>query len=70
MSNATATAPQGLVSWNTAKTATGYRFKVTAFVYGEGTETLKSGELPTRARAKSQAQAWVRYYKALQRQAR
>lgn len=45
--------------WNTHKTATGYRWEVTKFVYGEGTTVVFSGECDTRAKAVRQAKRHV-----------
>lgn len=64
-------------SWRTKKTKVGYEFTV-AMIYGrseaEGkneygnyadTEILKKGIMPTRARAKTRAIKYIRYYRAV-----
>ncbi len=53
-----------VITWNTTKTSKGFEFKVIKVGYNVPTETLKSGTLPTRPRAVTQAKKWVRYLKA------
>lgn len=55
--------PGTVVTWNTHKTAAGYQFKVYTVGYQVPTVVLKEGVMSSRARAKTRAQAWVRYYK-------
>lgn len=49
--------------WNTTKTAAGYVWTVTRFIYGGGTTTLQTGTCPTRAQAAGRAKKWVLYYR-------
>ena len=65
--------PKPLFSWNTTKVENGFKGIVTKgtprITPNENgsyldTEVLQEFVLPTRARAKSHAQKWVRYYKA------
>lgn len=53
-----------VITWNTTKTSKGYEFKVIEVAYQVPTKTLKTGVLPTRPRAVTQAKKWVRYLKA------
>ena len=57
-------------SWNTKKIKKGFQFDVKKITslnkptkegYYAKTQTVKTGVLPTRARAKAQAQRWSRY---------
>jgi hypothetical protein len=59
-------------SWKTSKTANGFQFTVSlnqslSAPNAEGryvnTKVIKTGTLPTRARAKTMAQKWVRFFK-------
>ena len=59
-----------IYTWKTKKTKKGFQYKVSKVIplkkpvkgYYARTTTVKKGLLTTRARAKSQAQRWVRYY--------
>ena len=53
----------GSYGWNTKKTSQGYRWQVTGFTYGVGTETLKQGIESTRAKAVAKAKAAVMPYR-------
>lgn len=53
-----------VITWNTTKTPKGYKFRVIKIGYQVETQTLKSGVLPTRARAVTQAKKWTRDLKA------
>jgi hypothetical protein len=62
-----------IFSWRTHKKKKGFDYEVKQItprntptksgMYAT-TKTIKAGNLPTRARAKKQAQRWVRYYNA------
>ena len=54
----------GVVTWRTHKTETGFDYAVIEIAYKTPTKTLKTGTLPTRARAVTKAKAWVRFFKA------
>ena len=56
-----------VISWRTKKTAEGFEFRVIEVGYQVETKVLKTGVLPTRARAVTQAKKWVRYLKAQQK---
>lgn len=61
-----------IYSWRTKKEKKGFKFDVLQITprktknkagqYAD-TKTVKTGHLPTRARARGQAKAWVKYYK-------
>lgn len=56
-----------VISWRTKKVEGGFEFRVISVGYQVDTIIHKTGLMSTRARAKSQAVKWVRYYKSLQR---
>ena len=53
-----------VMTWHTKKTNNGFEFRVITIEYQKKSKILKSGVLPTRARAVTQAKKWVRYLKA------
>lgn len=60
-----------IYSWRTHKTPKGYKYEVIQMIPRDKktkagqyviTKVIREGYLPTRARAKSNAQKWVKYY--------
>ena len=65
-----------IYGWNTKKVGKGFKWNVTKMTtrktknsigHYADTKVIKSGILPTRARAKLMAQRWVRYYDSKKR---
>lgn len=57
-----------VISWRTKKTPNGFEFLVVELAYQVKTEILKTGVLPTRARAVARAKKWVRHLKSQESQ--
>jgi hypothetical protein len=55
-----------VVTWRTKKVDNGFEFRVFSLDYKKDTIIHKTGVLPTRARAVTQAKKWVRHYKSAQ----
>ena len=55
-----------VISWNTTKTAEGFKFEVSSFDYQVTPIIHATGVEATRAKAVSKAKEWARYLKAQQ----
>lgn len=58
-----------VITWNTKKVSNGFQFNVISVGYEVETKTHKTGVLSSRAKAKRQAQKWVKYLKQQQKAA-